>query len=319
MSDFSIVLLDHATWTRGDLDLSPLEALGTVTAYDQTPASEVGQRVSEADVVLSNKVMLDAAALNGSKKLKLICVCATGVNNVDLDAARAKGIRVVNASGYSTQSVAQHAMAFILNWSTQMHRWLPEASKWAESPVFTRLDYPVIELVDKTIGLVGAGRIGFVLGKLAEAFGMTVRAWARPGGKGNGGWPRLALQELLGASDVVSLHCPLTDSTRHLINRESLGWMKKGAFLVNTGRGDLIEETALVEALKQGQLSGAGLDVLSVEPPPPDHPLLRLGHPNLMITPHTAWTTREARSRLLNEVVENIRAFLRGEDRNRVA
>ncbi|MDD2711019.1 MAG: D-2-hydroxyacid dehydrogenase [Verrucomicrobiae bacterium] len=316
----SLVLLDAATLDCGDLDWRSLERLGKLERHPVTSAAETAGRVREVDIVLSNKVVLDDAIMAGASRLRAIVVCATGVNDVDLAAAKRRGIVVMNVAGYGSDSVAQHAMAMILNWATQMHRYAAEPRRWCESPMYTRLDYPVFELAGKSLGLAGAGRIGGKVGTLAEAFGMEVRAWARDGGAaGKGRWPRLALRELLAASDVVSLHCPLTPETRHLINRESLSWMKPGALLVNTGRGDLIDEPALKEALVSGRLGGAALDVLSVEPPLPDHLLLDPAIPNLLITPHSAWTAREARQRLLDEAAANIAAFLKGEDRNRVA
>ncbi|MBI4024340.1 MAG: D-2-hydroxyacid dehydrogenase [Verrucomicrobia bacterium] len=317
-----IVFLDTLTLDRNDLDLEPLKRLGDVIFYPRSTREETRARIAGAEVVLTNKAVVDADILVDACKLRLIAVCATGTNNVDLAAARQKGIAVANVTGYGTQTVAQHALAFILNWATQMHRLVREPMEWTKSPIFTRMDYPVIELSGKSLGLAGTGRIGAEVGRLATAFGMTVRAWARAGAKhptgGTSDFPRLPLQELFAVSDVISLHCPLTEETRHIINARSLSWMKAGAFLVNTGRGDLVDETALKDALLSGRLGGAGLDVLAEEPPPPDHPLIGLHLPNLMITPHSAWTSREARARLLREAVANIETFLRGEARNRV-
>lgn len=302
---------------RGDLDFGILQRLGELTLYPTSSPKEIPQRISTAHIVLSNKAFLDAQAIAQAPHLQMIAVCATGTNNVDLKAAKERGIRVTNVAGYGTQTVAQHTMTFILNWATQTHRFVHEPETWAKSPIFTRLDYPVTDLAGKNLGLVGTGRIGNAVGNLATAFGMIVKAWGRQGiTKTDSLWPRLTLKELFEASDVISLHCPLTDETRHIINRESLTWMKQGAFLVNTGRGDLIDELALKDTLLSGKLDGAGLDVLSIEPPPPNHPLLHLKHPNLMITPHTAWTSKEARTRLFQEVTANIEAFLQGKSRN---
>lgn len=320
MNPLTIVFLDAATLDRGDLSWDVLRRLGKVGLHRTSSPSEIPTRIAGAEVVLTNKAVLDSAVLEGAPRLRLVCVVATGTNNVDLDAARRKGIAVANVTGYGSASVAQHAMAFILNWATQMHRYLPERKEWSRSPFFTRLHHPVLELDGKPLGLVGTGKIGSRLGRMAEGFGMKVLAWARDGAVGKSErWPRLPMRELFAASDVISLHCPLTPETRHVINRESLGWMKPGTFLVNAGRGDLVDEAALVAALQNGRLGGAGLDVLSVEPPAADHPLLQLEHPNLMITPHSAWTAIEARKRLLEESVANIEAFLQGIKRNRVA
>jgi len=319
-TQLDIVVLDASTLDRGDLDFSGLQRLGKVTFHPVTQKDEVLDRASVAEIVLTNKVVLNAEILVKLPQLRMIAICATGTNNVDLVAAKERGIHVANVAGYATQSVAQHTMTFILNWATQIHRFTREPKAWPQSPVFTRLDYPVMELAGRTLGLIGTGRIGQEVGRLATAFGMVVHSWDRTGSsKKQTTWPRLPLRKLFEISDVISLHCSLTESTRHIINRESLGWMKSGAFLVNTGRGDLVDEQALKEALLSGKPGGAGLDVLSMEPPSAQHPLIELDFPNLLITPHTAWTAQEARRRLLNEVVANIEAFLRGIDRNRVA
>jgi glycerate dehydrogenase len=319
MSSPSIVVLDVATLDRGDLDFSQLRQLGNVTFFPDSRPEDLEVRLHDAEIILTNKVEMDVSALSKAPKLRMIAICATGTNNVDLEAAKSRGIRVTNVVGYGISSVAQHALTFILNWATQIHRFAHEHEMWAKSKTFVRLDYPIIELNGKTLGLVGAGKIGNEVGRLASSFGMTVQAWAREGSKPSQvQWPRIPLRQLFETSDVISLHCPLTENTKHLINRETLSWMKPEAFLVNTGRGGLIDENALQEALVSKKISGAGLDVLSVEPPPSNHPLLSLKLPNLMITPHTAWTSIDARKRLLNEVVANIEAFLKGQDRNKV-
>jgi len=315
----SIVFLDASTLSHGDLDLGVLNHLGHVILYPTSNKNEIIKRIKTAEIVVTNKAILDTEALSHALRLNFISICATGTNVVDLNAAKEKGIRVANVTDYSTSAVAQHTMTFILNWATQIHRYIQEPKLWAKSTTFTRLDYPVIELAGHSLGLLGTGKIGCEVGRLAEAFGMIVRGWARkssPHPRKKDPWPRLPLRQLLANSDIVSLHCPLTEETHHVINRQSLRWMKKGAFLVNTGRGGLVDEMALKEALLAGHLGGAGLDVLSIEPPPPNHPLINLQHSNLMITPHSAWTTHEARKRLLQETVINIEAFLKGKTRN---
>lgn len=319
MSTQHLVFLDASTLDRGDLNLSILERFGRLTLYPTTAPEEVAARIADAQIVLTNKVPITGDLMKQAPGLRFIAVCATGTNDIDLTCARERGIRVSNAAGYGTSSVAQHVFAFMLNWATQMHLWTRESAQWSESTIFTRLDYPVIELEGRTLGLIGTGRIGSRVGKLAEAFGMKVVAWDRYGAASETGWPRFELKHLLGMSDFVSLHCPLTPETRSFMNRERLGWMRPGSFLINTGRGALVDEAALVEALQLGKIGGAGLDVLSTEPPPADNPLLHLNLPNLLITPHSAWTAREARMRLLDEVVANIEAFLKGSERNRVA
>jgi glycerate dehydrogenase len=329
MHAVSIIFLDGATLNRGDLDLQPLSRLGSFLGYPITLPAQTVERIRNAEIVLTNKVRLGRSEIDAAQKLKMIAVCATGTDIVDLEAAKERRIVVSNVAGYSTRAVAQHAFAFILNWATQMHRWVAESSAWSKAPIFTRLDYPLVELSGKSLGLVGTGRIGREVGLIAESMGMKVRALDRESKGSNGAtssnisdveccWERLPMKALFEISDVISLHCPLRAETHHLINRETLGWMKKNSFLVNTARGGLIDEVALREALESGRLGGAGLDVLTIEPPPSDHPLLTLRHPNLLITPHAAWTPLETRKRLLAEVVANIEAFRKGEDRNRV-
>lgn len=319
-----LVFLDTRTVTHeGDVDLSVLQALGDWCAHEITAPAETASRVASAEVVISNKVVIDAATIAASPKLRLICVAATGTNNVDLEAAQLAGIQVCNVKGYSTASVAQHALTMMLNLSTQMHRYVREPSAWSASPIFTRLDYPVGLLEGKTLGLVGVGDIGGRVGELAEAFGMRIQCYARPGSGGarRPDWPRVAPEVFFASSDVISLHCPLTEATRELIREETLGQMKRGAWLINTGRGELVDEAALLEALRSGQLGGAGLDVLSQEPPPEDHPLLVAAEewPQLLITPHNAWSSATTRQRLIDTVAANIRAFAEtGEAGNRL-
>lgn len=319
----NIVFLDAATTTRDDIDFSPLQALGDLVLHPHGAASETASRASDAAILLSNKVIVDAAVMDASPKLKMIQVCATGTNNVDLDAARERGIVVCNVSGYSTPSVVQHTFALILNLATQVHRYSAEAAMWADSPFFTRLDYPVSELAGKTLGIAGLGTIGSAVANVAEAFGMYVIGLARDGATSTGGdRPRIEAEAFYGSSDIISLHCPLTPETDRMINAATLSLMKDSAFLINTGRGDLVDENALVGALRDGAIGGAGIDVLTTEPPPADHPLLRAAGelPNLLITPHSAWSSVEARRRLMDGVVENVRAFLDGaEVPNRVA
>ena len=279
-------------------------------------------RIADAEVVITNKVVLDAATIAASPSLRLIAIAATGTNNVDLATAKERGIQVGNVSGYSTDSVAQHVLTFILNLATNIHRSVADPQAWAQSPIFTRLDYPILQLKDLTLGLVGVGNIGSRVGEIAQSFGMKVQCYARSGGASgkHPEWPRISPEDFYASSDVISLHCPLTEATRQCINAETLRQMKPGAFLINTGRGELVDEMALLEALRSGHLGGAGIDVLSPEPPPADHPLLSASLPNLLITPHTAWSSRTARQTLIRGIEANIRAFLdTGETGNRVA
>ena len=313
-----IVFLDLATTNRDDLDFSELEKLGNLVTYPMTAPHEIAGRIKDANIVLSNKVVIGADDMDSAADLKLIQVVATGVNNIDLDAAKERNLAVCNVSGYSTEAVAQHVFASLLNLTSNVHRFAAEPEKWAESPIFTRLDYPVAELSGKTLGIVGFGSIGKAVARIAEAFGMDVVAYGREGASSSGEIPRLSPDAFFATSDVITLHCPLTDDTKHLIKGETLSMMKPEAILINTGRGDLIHEESLVEALKNGTIAAAAIDVLTPEPPPADHPFLTAGLTNLFITPHTAWSAKEARQRLLDGIVENINAFRNGEQVNRV-
>lgn len=306
---------------RGDIDFAPIEKLGAFTRHEITAPAEISPRIADADIVLTNKAVLDRDLIAGAApKLKLICVCATGVNNVDLDAAKKQRVAVCNVSGYSTPSVAQHTIGLLVNLAANLHRYASEASLWPRSEFFCRLDHPVVELAGRTLGIAGAGAIGTAVGRAAAALGMNVQVMGREGRleATADGWPRLAPDDFFQSSDAVTLHCPLTPETHHLVNSESLKKLPAGAFLVNTGRGDLVDESALADALRSGHLGGAALDVLSREPPPPDHPLLDPAIPNLIITPHSAWSSRESRERLLAGVAANIAAFLQGTPINRV-
>ena len=317
MSD-TLVFLDRSTTDRGDLDFTALESLGRLVSYPTSTPAETRERVATADIVLTNKVVLGSAEMDAAPRLKLIQVVATGVNNIDLEAARARGLAVCNVSGYSTEAVAQHVFASLLNLVTNVHRFAAEPQRWAASPVFTRLDYPVSELSGKTLGIVGLGSIGRAVARIGAAFGMRVVAYARGASDSSGDIPRLTPEEFFASCDAITLHCPLTPETRHFINAATLAKMKPGAVLVNTGRGDLIHEADLVAALRSGSLRAAAVDVLTPEPPAPDHPFLAAGLDNLFITPHSAWSAVEARQRLLDGIVANLVAFRGGERVNRV-
>lgn len=317
MSD-KIVFLDRDTTDRGDLDFSGLESLGDVTYHGITRPEETARRISEADIVLTNKVVIGPEEMEAAKNLKLIQIVATGTNNVDLDVARSRDLAVCNVSGYSTESVAQHVFACLLNLQTNVDRFAADPGKWAESPMFTRLDFPVSELAGKTLGIVGLGSIGEAVARIGQAFGMKVIAYAREGSTSRDGIDRLPHEEFFAASDVITLHCPLTPETHHFINSETLDLMKEDAILINTGRGDLVNEPDLIDGLTNNVIRAAAIDVLTPEPPPADHPFLTADLENLFITPHTAWSSREARQRLLDGIVSNIEAFRRGEKENRV-
>ena len=304
-----IVVLDGHAINPGDLDWRALEALGTLSLFARSRPEEIVPRAADADIVLTNKAPLTAETIGQLPRLRCIAVLATGYNVVDVQAARARGIPVTNVPSYGTLSVAQHVFALLLELTQRVghHGDSVRTGRWAASADWCYWDGPLIELAGLQLGIVGAGRIGSATARIGEAFGMTVRMAGRRDG-------RAALEELLRASDVVSLHCPLTPETRHLINRETLAWFKPTAFLINTSRGPLIDEDALAEALSQNALAGAALDVLAVEPPPSGHPLTIT--PHCIITPHIAWATVAARRRLMATAVDNVRAFLTGRAQN---
>ena len=313
------VVLDLATITRGDLDLSAMDAaLPGWHGYPVTRADELHARIADAEVVLTNKIRLDRSAIEAARELKLICLAATGTNNIDLEAASARGIAVCNIRAYCTASVVQHVFALILALTINIpgYRKLLDDGAWRDSPQFCLLDYPIRELAGKTFGVVGFGELGRAAARMAEAFGMSVVVADRPGSAPQQG--RVPLDEVLAVADVLSLHCPLTPATRGLIDAAALRRMKRDALLINTARGALVDEQALADALRDGVIGGAGIDVLSEEPPVNGNPLLEPGIPNLIVTPHIAWAAREARQRAIDEMAANARAFLNGERRNRV-
>lgn len=311
-----IVFLDRDTSDIGDIDFSELENLGDISYFGLTTPDEVATRIAEANIVLTNKVVVNREMMQAAANLEVIQVAATGVNNVDLEAAKQMGIKVFNVSGYSTPSVAQHVFAMLLNLVTHTNQYGARPERWADSPMFTRLDYPVSELYGKTLGIVGYGDIGKSVGRIGEAFGMEVVALGREGS--SGGIKRLQKPEFFANCDVITLHCPLTADNFHMINRDTLGAMKTSAILINTGRGDLVNEADLIEALRNGVIRGAGLDVISEEPPSRDHPVITAGLPNLLITPHSAWSSVESRQRLFDGVVKNLQGIEKGDSENRV-
>ena len=305
-----LTFLDAAT--VGDVSLDALAEFGELETYPSTAPEETSARLQNTTIAITNKVVIDAEIIASAQKLQLICVAATGTNCVDLEAARQANIPVLNVAGYSTTGVQQHAIGLLINLSTSMHHLASEARQWADSPIFTRLDYPITDIAGKTLGIVGLGNIGKSVAKAAQGLGMDVVALAREGAS-EGICPRIPREQFFAECDVISLHCPLTTETCGIINAETLGMMKSSAFLINTGRGQLVNEHDLAEALKNGDIAGAGLDVLTEEPPSPDHILLDPDIPNLIITPHTAWASQESRVRLLDGVAQNIREFLDGE------
>ena len=319
MAPHPAVFLDLASVDRGDLDLAGLRRVAASWAtYAQTPAELTAARIGDAVVAVTNKVVVDRAVMTACPGLRLICVAATGTNNVDLEAARERGIAVCNVTGYATPSVVQHVFALMLALTTRLaeHAAAAQDGRWAASDLFCVLDFPFRELAGKTLGIVGYGELGRGVARVAEAFGMSVLIAQRPGGSLQQG--RLPLDELLARSDVVTLHVPLAENTRGLIGERELALMRPDALLIDTARGGIVDEAALIAALRAGRLGGAGVDVLAVEPPRGGSPLLENPPPNLIVTPHVAWASREARQRLLDEVALNIRALGAGRERNRV-
>jgi len=312
----NIVVLDGFTLNPGDLAWDELKALGTCELHDRTPAAEVLARAATAEILLTNKTELTRRHIEKLPRLKYIGVLATGTNVVDLAAARERGIPVTNVPAYGTRSVAQTTWALLLELTQHVghHAQTVRAGQWTRSADWCYWERPLIELDGLTLGIVGFGRIGQAVGGLGAAFGMRVLACNPRSKPATVGERFVELEALFRQSDVVSLHCPLTAETRNLVNAERLGWMTRTASLLNTSRGLLIDEPSLAAALNAGRIAGAGLDVLSVEPPPADNPLLTAK--NCVITPHLAWATRAARSRLMQIAVENIRAFLNGQPQN---
>jgi glycerate dehydrogenase len=319
------VFPDFATVSTGDLDLGALESCGldlelhAVTRQEDLPAL-----LAEAEILITNKMRVGAAELAAAPRLKLVCLSATGVNNVDLAAARARGIGVCNITAYCTASVVQHTYALILALTHHLagYQRLLQQGAWRDSPQFCLLDYPIRELAGRKLGIVGYGELGRGVARAAPAFGLEVLVSERPGDPDDGPpgaeTDRLPFARVLEESDILSLHCPLTDATRGLIDAAALARMKPDALLINTARGALVDSAALAAALRAGRIAGAGIDVLPQEPPVDGDPLLDPDIPNLVITPHIAWAARESRQRALDEIAANIRSFLEGGRRGRV-
>ncbi|MFN3579565.1 MAG: 2-hydroxyacid dehydrogenase [Pseudomonas sp.] len=307
------VFLDIASLDRGDLQLDELRAQASeLRLHDATGVQQTRERISGYQVVITNKVVIDAEVMQASPSLRLILVAATGTNNVDLQAAQRLGIRVVNCRAYGTPSVAQHTLMLMLVLITRFesYRTAVQAGAWQTSSQFCLLDYPIGELSGRTLGILGYGELGQAVARLAEAFGMRVVVGALPG-RPHGGRP--GLRELLAEVDVLSLHCPLTEQTRNMIDAKALSWMKPGSLLINTARGGLVDEQALAESLRSGHLGGAACDVLSQEPPVDGNPLLDNSVPNLIITPHCAWGSREARQRIVLQLAQSLANYQDGD------
>ncbi|GAB6106394.1 D-2-hydroxyacid dehydrogenase [Fusibacter bizertensis] len=315
-----IVVLDGFALNPGDLSWDALNALGDVTIYDRTPKEDVLKRAEDADIIFTNKTLLKAPQLEALPKLKYIGVLATGYNIVDTEFAKAKGIVVTNVPTYGTKSVAQFVFAHLLEICHHVaeHAESVRQEKWNRNEDFSYWSQPLIELDGKVMGIIGTGRIGVETAKIACAFGMKVIAYApRPNFDLEGEiFKYESLENLFKTSDVISLHCPLTDETRGMLNQEAFDQMKEGVIIINTSRGPLIDEEALLVALKSGKVYAAGLDVLAKEPPKEYNPLY--AQTNCNITPHIAWAPRAARQRLLMSAVENLKSFLDGNPINQV-
>ena len=312
-----IVILDGYSANPGDLSWQGLEAMGEVTVYDRTKAEETVVRAAEAEIVLTNKVVISREIIAQLPMLKYIGVLATGYNVVDIEAAHERGITVTNVPAYSTESVAQMVFAHLLTVTNRTEHYAIENRKgrWTENPDFCYWDFPHMELAGKTFGIVGLGNIGRRVAEIATAFGMHVKAMTS---KSADALPanieKATLEDLLSTSDVLSLHCPLTDTTRHLINRETLRQMKPTAILINTGRGPLVNDQDVADALAGGRLAAFCADVLTEEPPKSDNPLLK--ESNAYFTPHIAWASTEARKRLIQVAVDNVCQFINGQPQN---
>ena len=312
-----IVILDGYSANPGDLSWKELEELGTLTVYDRTKSDETVARAADAEIVLTNKVILNSEVIAQLPRLKYIGVLATGYNVVDIKAAHERGIIVTNVPAYSTESVAQMVFAHLLTVTNRTEHYAIQNrdGRWSSNPDFCYWDFPHMELAGKTFGIVGLGNIGLRVAQIARAFGMKVKAVTS---KAQAALPvgieKVSLEELLASADVLSLHCPLTDSTRHMMNAATLQQMKPSAILINTGRGPLVDDQAVADALAKGTIAAYCADVVTEEPPKPDNPLLQ--QPNAFITPHIAWASMEARVRLLKVAIDNVSSFLNGKPQN---
>ncbi len=315
----NIVILDGYTANPGDLSWKGLEELGTLTVYERTAPSETVARAANAEIVLTNKVVISRAVMDQLPQLKYIGVLATGYNVVDMQAANERGIIVTNVPAYSTESVAQMVFAHLLTVTNRTEHYAIQnrQGRWSNNPDFSYSDTELTEIAGKTFGIVGLGNIGKRVAQIALAFGLKVKALTSKAADAlPAGVEKASLQELLSTSDVLSLHCPLTENTRHMINADSLKQMKSTAILINTGRGPLVDDQAIADALSSGRLAAFCADVLTEEPPHIDNPLLKQA--NAYITPHIAWATKEARVRLVQVAVDNVKAFVSGHPINTV-
>ena len=315
------VFLDYQSLSPEDLDLTDVWKLPfDFERFSTTAPSETADRINDAEIVLTNKVVLNEELLSSNPQIKLVVILATGTNNVDLKAAKSLGIPVCNISGYSTESVAQHTFACLLELSRRLHeyRTAVDEGKWSQSPFFCLPEFPIRDLSGQTMGIIGYGAIGKRVHELAEAFGMNVviSESLMPGSSGQTG--RIPLKKLCRESDVISIHCPLSPHSKNLVDKDLFSAMKETAILLNMARGGIVHEHDLLDALKSGAIRAAATDVLTKEPPPENHPLLDEKLPNLLITPHVAWASRQSRQQLVNQAREILENFIDGEIINRV-
>lgn len=316
------VFLDFATVAADDLDVTPLRnVLPDIAFFDHTSAHDVVSRIGDAEFVFVNKVRITEAVLQSTPAVRFIGLTATGVDNVDLDAAARHGVAVCNIRGYCTQSIVEHVFAMMLHFSHSIGRYHSSVRRgeWQKADNFCMLQYPIRELSSQTIGIVGLGTLGSAVADMARQFNMRVLVARRPGADATPGDGRTDFRELLQACDVLSLHCPLTAENHHFLSDREFGLMKPTSMLINTARGALVDSAALVEALHNGQIAAAAIDVLSTEPPVAGDPLLDYNGDNLVVTPHIAWATVRARQNAIDELAANVVAFSAGRKRNRVA
>lgn len=314
----NIVITDARTVTDGDISLASIEKLGYTTIYETTSKEEVAQRIERAQAVLCNKTLLDAETLKGAKNLRYIGLFATGYNNIDIQYTKENGITVCNAVNYSTEAVAQHVFALILNNYNKIYEYkgFVNDGEWIKSPVFSPFVFPMTELSGKIIGIIGYGNIAKAVIRIAHAFGMKVLVFTRSLNEDKENLEFVNFDTLLNRSDIISVHCPLNKQSMRMFNGNAFEKCKKGMFFVNTARGGIVDERALLKALESGKLSGAALDVLNEEPMSSDCVLLNA--PNLTITPHVSWAAKETRQRLVDIVVDNLECFIKGKPKNLV-
>lgn len=314
-----IVVLDAIT--LGNVDFDKLKEFGEVILYDKTKVEDVEERIKDASIILTNKVVLNKDNLKDAEKLEIICETATGFNNIDVEYAKSKNIAVTNVAGYSTPTVAQHTFATLLHLYDKIGYYdeFVKSGEYSKSGMFTNLDRPFNDIEGKTWGIIGLGNIGKRVAKIAEAFGAKVVYYSTSGKNNNSDYKRVELDELLSESDIISIHSPLNKNTEGLFNYDNLKKMKKTSVIINMGRGPIVVEEDLAKAIDENIISGAALDVFSVEPMPENSPLLKIKNKEkIVMTPHIAWASIEARERLFNDLIENIKAFYKGESRNRV-